>query len=46
LEIARNLGVLQDDDLELPDDRERYAAVLTRIRDQGLIDELAKELEI
>src|SRR5207244_2647743 len=43
LYIAEKLGVLRDEDLELPNDRERYAAVLSRIRDSGLIDQLAKE---
>lgn len=46
LEIARNLGVLSDEDLDLPDEREQYTAVLTRIRDRGLIEELAEELGI
>ena len=43
LEIAQALGVLEEADHDLPD-RERSAAVLTRIRDRGLIDELAEEL--
>jgi predicted MPP superfamily phosphohydrolase len=46
LEIAQRLGVLRDEDLTLPDEAERYGAILTRIRDEGLIGELGKELNL
>jgi Calcineurin-like phosphoesterase/GTPase-associated adaptor domain len=46
LDIARALGVLTDEDMALTNDRERYATILRRIRDEELIDELAKELGI
>lgn len=42
-EIARSLGVLEQDDDGMAEG-ELYASILRRIRDQGLIDDLAKEL--
>ena len=42
-EIARNLGVFEEDDVGLPEG-EFYAAILGRIRDRELIDQLAREL--
>lgn len=44
IEIARRLGVLENADLELLTDRERYGTILARIRDKGLTDRLAEEL--
>jgi len=41
--IARRLGVLQDEDLQLPD-TELFPLVLTRIRQKDLIQELIEEL--
>jgi hypothetical protein len=46
LEIARRLSVLDDADLELDSEEERDTAILTKIRDRGLIDQLAEELGI
>jgi 3',5'-cyclic AMP phosphodiesterase CpdA len=41
--VARKLGVFEEDDVGLPEG-EFYAAILRRVRDRGLIDDLAKEL--
>jgi predicted MPP superfamily phosphohydrolase len=46
LDIAKQLGVLEDADLEMPADRERYGTILRRIRDEGKVDQLAEELGI
>jgi predicted phosphodiesterase len=43
-EIARKLEVFEVGDAEMPEG-EFYAAILHRIRDRGLIDQLAKELD-
>jgi Calcineurin-like phosphoesterase/GTPase-associated adaptor domain len=44
-EIARELGVFEEDDVGLPEG-EFYAAILRRIRDRELIDQLARELGV
>ena len=46
LDIAKRLGVLEDSDLEIPSDRERYGTILRRIRDTNKVDKLAEELGI
>jgi len=46
LQIATDLGVLDEEILKLPTDRERYAAILALVREAGRIDDLAKELNL